>query len=188
MHGSPKAILVIKRKEDMMPDFSGPSYLMAKKKMVHGSCPEHDCPGGDDCPHGDEKDDAYASKSMSTDDTYDEPEEMEGHDEGDADPPMDDMDIDAKLKQMKQMATEMMEISKQLEKASKMHKGQADKLKEMAGEGEEDDEEDPVGGASLRGKYQAGSMFRPPGAERQSRAAHRQKIKAAHEKKTSQED
>mgnify|MGYP003116283491 CR=1 FL=1 len=122
MHGAPKAILVIKRKEDSMPDFSGPSYLMAKKKMVH-SCP----PG--------EEDDAYRSKAMTTGDTYDEPEEMDEPDEGDADPPMDDMDIDAKLKQMKAMATEMMEISKQLEKASKMHKGQSEKLKDLAEEG-----------------------------------------------------
>jgi len=116
MHGGPKAILVLKREEGMMPDFSGPGYIKAKKKMVH-SCPHPD--------HEDE-DEAYASKPMTTDDTYEEP------DEGDTDPPMDDMDIDAKLKQMKDMASEMMQISKELEKASKMHKGQADKLKGMA--------------------------------------------------------
>ena len=116
MHGGPKAILVLKREEDMMPDFSGPGYISAKKKMVHGcGHPDHD-----------QKDDAYASEPMTTDDTY------EGPDEGDTDPPMDDMDIDAKLKQMKQMASEIMQISNELEKASKMHQGQADKLKDMA--------------------------------------------------------
>ena len=139
MHGGPKAILVLKRGEDMMPDFSGPGYISAKKKMVHGGCPKDDCPGGDACPHGDKEDDAYASEPMTTDDTY------EGPDEGDTDPPMDDMDIDAKLKQMKDMAAEIMEISKQLEKASKMHKGQADKLKVMA-----EDHDEAIGGDSLK--------------------------------------
>tara|TARA_R100000388_G_C7205078_1_gene140549 strand:+ start:57 stop:476 length:420 start_codon:yes stop_codon:yes gene_type:complete len=129
MHGGGKAIILVKRKEDMMPDFSGPSFLMMKKKMVQGGCPEDGCPGGDKCPHGDKMDDAYASKPMSTDDMREEP------DEGDAAPPMDDMDLDAKLKQMKAMAMEMMEISKQLEKASKMHKGQSEKLKDLAEEG-----------------------------------------------------
>tara|TARA_R100001082_G_C4314004_1_gene138127 strand:- start:221 stop:634 length:414 start_codon:yes stop_codon:yes gene_type:complete len=134
MHAGPKAILVIKRKEAMMPDFSGPGYLKAKKKMVH-SCP-------------DDEDEAYASEPMTTDDTYDEP------DEGDADPPMDDMDIDAKLKQMKDMASEIMEISKQLEKASKMHKGQADKLKVMAKDHDEamGGESYGMGGASYKMK------------------------------------
>ena len=129
MHGGPKAILALKREEDMMPDFSGPGYISAKKKMVHGcGHPDHD-----------QKDDAYASEPMTTDDTY------EGPDEGDTDPPMDDMDIDAKLKQMKQMASEIMQISNELEKASKMHQGQADKLKDMA-----EDHDEAIGGDSLK--------------------------------------
>ena len=129
MRSGPKAILVLKREEGMMPDFSGPGYIKAKKKMVH-SCPHPD--------HEDE-DEAYDSKPMTTDDTYEEP------DEGDTDPPMDDMDIDAKLKQMKDMAAEMMQISKELEKASKMHKGQADKLKGMA-----EGHDEAIGGDSLK--------------------------------------
>ena len=34
MHGGGKAIILVKRKEDMMPDFSGPSFLMMKKKFL----------------------------------------------------------------------------------------------------------------------------------------------------------
>lgn len=40
MHGSPPKLMIIARREAAgpeMPDFSGPSYLDAKKMMVHGS-------------------------------------------------------------------------------------------------------------------------------------------------------
>lgn len=40
MHGSPPKLMIIARREAAgpeMPDFSGPSFLDAKKQMVHGS-------------------------------------------------------------------------------------------------------------------------------------------------------
>ena len=40
MHGSPPKLMIIARREAAgpeMPDFSGPSFLDAKKMMVHGS-------------------------------------------------------------------------------------------------------------------------------------------------------
>jgi len=107
MHGGPKAILVLKREEDMMPDFSGPGYISAKKKMVHGcGHPDHD-----------QEDDAYASEPMTSDDTY---EESNG---SDTDPPMDDMDIDAKLKQMKQMANDMRKMADELTRVAESQQG-----------------------------------------------------------------
>ena len=83
MHGSPPKLMIIARREAAgpeMPDFSGPSFLDAKKMMVHG--PE--------C----------------------------------APDPADKQDMGHK--------EEMMEIAKQLKKASNLHNEQADRLIALA--------------------------------------------------------
>ena len=83
MHGSPPKLMIIARREAAgpeMPYFSGPSFLDAKKMMVHGS----------DC----------------------------------APDPADKQDMGHK--------EEMMEIAKQLKKASNLHNAQADRLIALA--------------------------------------------------------
>ena len=125
MHGKPGAVLIIAKREhagDMIPDFSGPSFLTAKKKMLgHGQGHESPCAMAEDVKDEEEG----IGEALTTD----------GGDES----------YDTKVAEMRKLAQKMMVISDELGQASEMHAEQSEEMRRMAdkaGGHDTSDEED----------------------------------------------
>ena len=123
MHGKPGAVLLVaKRDHPSTPDFSGPSFLSVKKKMIgHGSDPhDESCPVCGDA-------------------------EMEDDSEGIGEPLTTDTDEDesyeSKVAKMKGMAQEMLKISDELAKASETQAEQSEQLRKMSDDQESEEAE-----------------------------------------------
>ena len=124
MHGKPGAVLILaKREHSMVPDFSGPGFVMAKKKMLgHG----HDHDEEEPCPvcaakmHDEEE---GIGEALTTDG---------GKDEG---------SYDDKVSEMKQLAQKMMALSDELGQASEVHAEQSEELRRMADSAGDKEEE-----------------------------------------------
>jgi len=113
MHGKPGAVLILaKREHSTVPDFSGPGFVMAKKKMLgHGHDEEEPCPGCAGKMHDEQE---GIGEALTTDG---------GKDEG---------NYDDKVSEMKQLAQKMMALSDELGQASEVHAEQPEELCQMA--------------------------------------------------------
>ncbi len=112
MHGKSGGVLILAKREHGTPDFSGPGFLVAKKKMMgHGQAEEESCSVCDAKMDG--EDEEGIGEPMTTDTDTDE-------------------SYESKVAKMRGMAQEMMKISDDLAKASEMHAGQSEKLRKLS--------------------------------------------------------